>query len=553
MNIYFLFFVVATSIQSSFANTDLDVGISLDLDVGFSAAEPFSCPGTIVNTCTEKQRTDWEWTDVAVGSISTYAGFNFGGWTCEDNNGKHSELQGRTFGPGKVISGTCNEGDKDGLSISLSAEVDVDAFSIGSFDMSTEFNARLEFHYDMPDGSVCKQTFDCESGGTTIINDQCGGAKRVRVVYPKQIVEDGVLQFQNRCKISCHKIKWRCDGPQHTTSKVSIPVTKGGIHNALTTTTNPIIKSEATTVPNRKITAKVIQDNIPDTVRRPTTFVTAYNTTSTVFTTITKAITSCGPTATKCPFGNGTHIVTVTVPVSTTVCPVTETSTQSKGKPKPTDGKPSSVASKPPKSTQTSICPPVVPRCLNTFLELKSGCKNNKDTACYCPNKEFINTIFSCIYAHGENDNIIAEAITFFQGICGAYIPVNPCIATGARSIIKIITTTGTPRGILTPYTTIAYATTVVGKTRTQTISGKVTIPIIALPSQTNARQTQAPKASIPTVQSKVTKPAITGTGGVRPTKAVGNSPVTAGSGRAMVSFGIVMAVIAVTVAVSAQ
>jgi hypothetical protein len=550
MKRYSLFFVAAASIQSSLANTDLDVGISLDLDVGFSAAEPFACPGNTVNTCTENQKTDWDWSDVAVGPISTYAGFNLGGWTCEENSGKRSELQGRTFGPGKVISGTCNEGDKDGLSISLTADVDIDAFSVGVFHMSTEFDARLEFHYDMPDGSVCKQTSECERGGTTITNDQCGGAKRVRVVYPKQTVEDGGLEFQNKCKISCHKIQWRCDEPQPI--KVSNPATTEDIRTVFTTTTKPSIKSATPFTAGENTTTKAVQETTRATVRRPTTFVTTYNTTSTFFTTLTKTITSCGPTVTECPFKNGTHLVTVTVPVSTTVCPVTQIGTQTKGKPKPTGGRPSTVISKPPKPSHTSPCPPVVPRCLNTFLELKSKCKNNKDTACYCPNKEFVNTIFSCIYAHGENGNIIAEAITFFQGICGAYIPVNPCIATGARNITKIITTTGTPRVISAPYTTVTYATTVVEKTRTQTISGKVTIPIIALPSQTSTRQTMPPGAAAPTVQSKVTKPAITGTGRVTPTKPVGSAPVTAGSGREMVNFGITIAAVAVVAAVSA-
>ncbi|KAJ6781292.1 hypothetical protein PWT90_07978 [Aphanocladium album] len=53
-----------------------------------------------------------------------------------------------------------------------------------------------------------------------------------------------------------------------------------------------------------------------------TTTTTDEMTTSTVFTTTTYTITSCAPTVTNCPVG---HVTTETVYVSTTVCPVTKT------------------------------------------------------------------------------------------------------------------------------------------------------------------------------------------------------------------------------------
>jgi chitinase len=53
-------------------------------------------------------------------------------------------------------------------------------------------------------------------------------------------------------------------------------------------------------------------------------------TTSTVYSTTTHTVTSCAPTISHCPLGNhGAIVVTEIVPVSTTVCPVTE-------EPKPT-------------------------------------------------------------------------------------------------------------------------------------------------------------------------------------------------------------------------
>uniref|UniRef100_A0A8H7TUY2 Uncharacterized protein n=1 Tax=Bionectria ochroleuca TaxID=29856 RepID=A0A8H7TUY2_BIOOC len=59
-----------------------------------------------------------------------------------------------------------------------------------------------------------------------------------------------------------------------------------------------------------------------------TTITTTWDSTSTIFTTTIKTITSCGPEIPDCP-ASGTPstpiIVTETVPVTTTVCPVTET------------------------------------------------------------------------------------------------------------------------------------------------------------------------------------------------------------------------------------
>ncbi|KAK2590986.1 hypothetical protein QQS21_011322 [Conoideocrella luteorostrata] len=633
------------------AGIGLGVGASFNFDLGvFSGAKTFPCPANIINKCTPRQEQGWDFGDLLEGSFDAYLGFNFGGgWTCENNLGKRGEIQGRTFGPGKVISGTCEQESNVGLDIGVGAQAGVDVFSIGSFDLSTEFDARLEFHYDMPDGSVCKHTSDCARGGSTIINTQCGGAKKVRIVYPKQIQKG--LTFKKKCKISCHKIKWHCGKPKPTTSLVTIPGTSTQVtetipNTILTTTTKPVQETtstapgtttkpgqetssntkpvqettstapgvstsvqqtttipgqqttstapgvstsvqQTTTVPGQQTTSTApgVSTSVQQTTTIPgqqttpattvgsqtTTFVTTYSTTSTVFTTSTKTITSCGPTVTECPGKTGTHIVTVTVPVSTTICPVTETrtgnvpptivlppksETQSNAKPtgeQPTGEKPNPTGQQPtgeqPKPTGVAPpCPPVVPRCLNTFLELKSKCKDNKDAGCYCPNKEFVDTIFNCIYAHGENDNIISEAISFFQGICGAYIPQNPGIATGAHTITEIITVTGTPRITSVPYTTVVYATTIVEKSTTKTVSAEVTIPNIAMPAPTGGsgpQPTQAPPAGTETGPAGVivTPPAVTGTGGVIPPAPTGNVPVTAGAGR--VGAGMLIAVVA--------
>jgi hypothetical protein len=64
-------------------------------------------------------------------------------------------------------------------------------------------------------------------------------------------------------------------------------------------------------------------------------------TTSTVYTTSIQTITSCAPEVTKCPPHN-IVTTTVTIPVSTTICPVTETEA-----PPPPPPPPSTVTSPP--------------------------------------------------------------------------------------------------------------------------------------------------------------------------------------------------------------
>src|ERR1700760_1810289 len=67
----------------------------------------------------------------------------------------------------------------------------ISAFSVTELQISVEFDCDLEFHYNMPGGSTCKQTHSCSSGGSIVKNTQCGGAKNVTVVYPSQSSGNG--------------------------------------------------------------------------------------------------------------------------------------------------------------------------------------------------------------------------------------------------------------------------------------------------------------------------------------------------------------------------
>ncbi|KAG6095699.1 hypothetical protein E4U30_002144 [Claviceps sp. LM220 group G6] len=500
---------------------DMNGGASFDFDSGFTHAPSFNTPHNVDNQCTPEQEKGWDFKDLPTGSFDKYLGFQFGGgWNCEAST--RGKLQGRTFGNiAKIISGLCPL--HGALDIGLGAHAGVDAFSIGSIDLSTEFDVRLEFHYDMQDGSVCKHSADCKKGGSTIVNNQCGGAKKVKIVYPPQ-----PSTSKNTCKISCHKISWHCGsgGSPPPPGQVSIPGTltasgfssTGSIPGVTTTPTTPDMETTpGVTTSATSATTSPGQDTTPSypgvtssAATSGTSSMPGASTDSTDTTPGASTSTTPGQETTPSVPGVSTNTQPGTTDVQSTqstsgpatfvtsissaechACSSTETSyltvpgavstVQTGDKPQPTTpgGKPS-----PP-------CPQVVPRCLNTFLELKSKCKDNKDAACYCPNKDFVNVVFNCIYAHGENDNVISEAISFFQGMCGQYIPQNPAIATGCKPIIEIITVTGTPRITNVPYTTVAYSGPSAGP------PAVVTVPMIAMPTGPAAGAPPQPPAPV--------------------------------------------------------
>ncbi|KAG5916733.1 hypothetical protein E4U61_003372 [Claviceps capensis] len=474
---------------------------SFDFGSGFTHAPSFNTPHNVDNQCTPEQEKGWDFKDLPTGSFDKYLGFQFGGgWNCEAST--RGMLQGRTFGNiAKIISGLCPL--NGGLDIGLGAHAGVDAFSIGSIDLSTEFDVRLEFQYDMQDGSVCKHSADCKKGGSTIVNNQCGGAKKVKIVYPPQ-----PSTSKSTCKISCHKISWHCGngGSPPPSGQVSIPGTltasgfssTGSIPGVTTTPTTPDMETtHGVTTSATSATTSPGQDTTPSypgaTSSAATSGTSSMPGASTDTTPGASTNTQPGTTdvqSTQSTSGPATFVTSISsaechacssTEISYLTVPGAVTTVQTGDKPQPTTpgGKPS-----PP-------CPQVVPRCLNTFLELKSKCKDNKDAACYCPNKDFVNVVFNCIYAHGENDNVISEAISFFQGMCGQYIPQNPAIATGCKPIIEIITVTGTPRITNVPYTTVAYSGPSAGP------PAIVTVPVIAMPTGPAAGAPPQPTAPV--------------------------------------------------------
>ena len=178
---------------------------------GWRQQPPFPCPKNIANQCTDVEQVGFDWNDLGDDvPVTDYNGYKFEGWTCGSTPGKKSRSKGTQFGNKRIGCGL----SKDEFTNTISCPGK--EFSIGEIDVSTDIDkVDLEIHYIMPDDSVCKKFAKCYKGGETIPNDQCGGAKSVRIKIPKT---SGV----KKCNLFIHKIKFVCG---NTTTSVPVPTT----------------------------------------------------------------------------------------------------------------------------------------------------------------------------------------------------------------------------------------------------------------------------------------------------------------------------------------
>ncbi|KAH6628484.1 hypothetical protein F5144DRAFT_310068 [Chaetomium tenue] len=638
------------------------LALAAGVSATFHKAPPFSFPGNTDNKCTDKQKPGFSWDDLDFGDFFDYRDFNFRGWKCEDDGDKRSKFAPRTFG--KAISGTCSSDKKKSPSFGCGASVD--KFSLGSIHVKPEFDCDLEFHYDMPDGSTCKHRSACRKSGTTVVNRQCGGAKNVTIIYPPQphlpkpscTIKVPTISFDCDTASSTKPPKTKTTktppgttappAEASTTPPAGTPPVESNTPPAETTspaentppaeTATPPVEattppaentppSETNTPPTESNTSPA--ENTPpaetnsapegsetssvspgqetsDVVVPPPvtkTITTSYDSTSTIFTTSIQTITSCAPTVPDCP-ANSVVTTVVTVAVSTTICPVTETLTTIEGPTstaQPSDGPsegpsdgPSEGPSDGPGATsapeaattsapvaggttgvvssvspvETLPCPGVVPSCLNTFL-FNTGCSDNTDTACYCPDATFVKNVYDCLYAHGETDSIIAEAVAYFQGICGKWVNENPAIATDA-TVTTYITVTAQPTVAPVYTTVIVDVTTVVpctddageiipSSSTTVTVSTSMTVPQIDFTTGSSGGVEVVPITAVPAVTAPPTPsvdgPGVvitangtaitvpTGTGALVPSSTSTHSVVVGAGGRVGASFGLAAAV----------
>ncbi|OKL62789.1 hypothetical protein UA08_01527 [Talaromyces atroroseus] len=467
----------------------------------------FPVPRNCDNKCTGQQQTGWDWSGLTLGqSVSNYDGFGFSGFTCS-NSGR----------PGigkrdadKCISGTISKPSGAGSAPKITCGDDIDAFSITSFNVYVDTATDVSFNFGMPDGSNCQFTTSCGIEGTHVSNDQCGGATSVSWSIPDTSNVDS-------CGFGIYSIGFDCSpgiGSSHTTTG---PTTSKTIPPILPNTATSSLPAQSVTVPAPSTTESPsftanLSETTPvsvvsstssskpavSTAAGSTISVTEIFTPSTIYTTTEVTITSCAPTVTNCP-ANSHSVITQTVAVSTTLCPVTaaetgqstvipaaqtgstgsspsstspSSATHSPSSSSPSSSNPNFSATSSPGNTSPGSCPSVVPKCINTWLP--STCTDNTDVSCFCPSSNTTSSIISCIQAWSSDSSEKSTALSYFTGICSGYVSTNPGIVTGVPSTITlaptpapstsssgistIATVVGGGTATALPYTTITYS-----------------------------------------------------------------------------------------------
>ncbi|KAK5954180.1 hypothetical protein OHC33_004753 [Knufia fluminis] len=187
---------------------------------GWNDAQKFSSPDNTNNQCTGEQSGGWNFGDVPTGKMGNFDGMDFSGFDCKDSFNVQSGRRGlirRTQFEGKAIVGKATNDDASCPKISSKDR----GFSITDMQVSTDKDdAELTFEYTMEGGDVCRQKARCGTGGTTVKNTQCGGAKEVKV--------------KGDCNFGFHNIGFDCGPP----SQPPVNTPTGGI-----TTTTPVCRS----------------------------------------------------------------------------------------------------------------------------------------------------------------------------------------------------------------------------------------------------------------------------------------------------------------------
>jgi hypothetical protein len=639
---------------------------------GFRNFPAFPCPANTDNKCTDAQKPGFTFQDLTPGTFGSYKDFNFKGFTCGGGSGG-GRFNRRTGG--KVIGGSCTSNKKTSPSFGCGPAVDKFSLGSihvqPEFDCDLEFHYDMPDGSTCKHRNSCKKSgttvvnsqcggaknvtivfppqpskpkptcsidihtisFDCNPPKTTVT--------RPPTTAPTQPTTTTAPTTSTTPTTST--VPTTSTAPSETTappadtSSKTVPPVESSITTppaassstspAESTTTPPVGESskppvgesskppvgESSKPPVGESSKPPVGESTTSTTTTEitTTVVTSFETTSTVFSTVVSTITSCAPTVPNCPANGGVTTTVVTVAISTTICPVTETrttvltstsevvvppATQTTAT-SPVDVPPTGQTTTAPPAGQTTTastsavvvpgtsdkgssvvvvpgttttanspvetlpCPNVVPACLNTFL-FSVGCSDNTDTKCYCPDSIFVKNVFECIYAHGETDKVVSEAVVFFQGICAPHIPSNPEIATGA-TVTKFITVTAAPTSVAPIYTTVIVdATTVVpctdeagvvipSSSSTVIVSTVLTVPqvgfttasgtvgVIPVTAPPQAIQNPTAPANAPVTTTFATAPL--GTGGIRPTKT--GAVVTAGSGRVTTGLGFSLAI----------
>ncbi|KAF2748068.1 hypothetical protein M011DRAFT_493955 [Sporormia fimetaria CBS 119925] len=482
----------------------------------------FNTPQYNNNECTDRQREGYNWLDIPQGDISDYEDFNFrGGWKCAESFGKRDALTKRTFNS-KCIK---NRVARD-RPAAFDCKAKRDGFSVREIQVSVEYDTDLIFHYKMPDNTICKQTSRCKKEGTIVQNTQCGGAREVEVYLGNHNEGD-----REDCEIGFHHIDFDCtppytpippesppaeepsSPPEELPEETPTPPTEGTPAPPVEETPAPPVEETPAPPVEETPSPPATETPSPSSVSPPTYGNDSYSALPPVDPTATSTQSvvlppSETPESSTPPSLSTTSDVPV-LPSSTTDLPVESPSTVS-----PT-----------PSGTPESSPPECLPKCMNTWLEINSQCKDNTDSDCYCKNPEFTKSVIECVAAWSTDDET-QQALQYLLGICASHVPENPGLITDCPTNVPInptpppeapvgpsttadssLTTAAPESSIVAnppevPVTTITFETTIEAPcscaestTETSTFSTTITVPQVIFITQTPA-QPPAPGAT---------------------------------------------------------
>ncbi|KAE9961969.1 hypothetical protein EG328_001177 [Venturia inaequalis] len=219
---------------------------------GWTNAPTYKTPSNNNNECNSQEKSGFDWSNLNPGSFDSYGSYSFSGFQCSSTFGKRDTLTKRTFGA-KVIEGSMSAGS--GPSFSCGADKD---FSISEYQVSVSKDTDVEFHYQMEDGSTCKQTTSCKSGGTIVQNSQCGGAKQVQFQLPQG--------SKGGCDIGIHSIGFDCSPP---VSSVPPPKASSSSTPLSQPASSPAVPTSAPAVSTSSSTLPISTPALPTTISKP--------------------------------------------------------------------------------------------------------------------------------------------------------------------------------------------------------------------------------------------------------------------------------------------
>ncbi|KAK6005706.1 hypothetical protein QM012_007348 [Aureobasidium pullulans] len=451
-------------------------------------AGKFSTCSNTDTQCSEQQHQGYDWTGLTIGNpVTSYGANTFsGGWTCNSIKAKRDELTKRTFNS-KCVSGKLpawgsfgSSSNKGAGSLSIGCSGEKNKFSISEMHISSTYDTHVDCHYNMPDGSVCKQNVPCSAGGSIVKNTQCGGAISVSFSHGKPS-SGSTNSDKGDCNLNIHSVGFACgSGSGSSSTSVSLPSSVFSLSSSAVYSTSEVV-SFSTASP--ETTSSEVSSVVPETTstKLPSTAPSSVNSVSSTVVVSSGIVVVPGTSSAPIPVGYQNNTATQptvdssVAPSSTDVSLETSSVVSSVGTglypsgsvpvgtgyypsaaassvvPVGTGSSPSSSAGVYGNSTVVSSaltssatspapsadCPAVVPGCLNTYLH-NTDCANNAHADCYCKDEAFINSVYQCIDAYGGSDENVSQAMSYMVGICAKAIPSNPAIVTAVPSSIDI-------------------------------------------------------------------------------------------------------------------